>query len=231
VSSESPSAPTLGHFSAYSLTAEWFRLAGEERRAALAGWLAALRRAAPRVELYQLFPTRANADLLVWSTLPVPLPDAPAAFFSGAAHATGPLRHLVSCRDVLWGLTRPSAYARGRSQGTIDPLAGERRPYLVVYPFSKTADWYLKSQDARQGMMNEHIRVGREHPGVRQLLLYSFGLQDQEFVVVYEVDDLTVFSELVQALRGTEGRRFTARDAPVYTGIHRSDEEAAELWG
>ena len=35
----------------------------------------------------------------------------------------------------------------------------DRQTYLIVYPFSKTTEWYLMSKDARQGMMNEHMRI------------------------------------------------------------------------
>jgi chlorite dismutase len=52
----------------------------------------------------------------------------------------------------------------------------------------------MMNQEARQGMMNEHIRIGKQYESIKQLLLYSFGLQDQEFVVVYEADDLAVSS-------------------------------------
>ena len=49
------------------------------------------------------------------------------------------------------------------------------------------------SREARQGMMNEHIRIGKQYEDINQLLLYSFGLQDQEFVVVYETENLPLF--------------------------------------
>jgi chlorite dismutase len=49
-------------------------------------------------------------------------------------------------------------------------------------------------------MMNEYIRIGKQYAEIGQLLLYSFGLQDQEFVVVYEMDNLTLFSQLVHEL-------------------------------
>lgn len=100
-----------------------------------------------------------------------------------------------------------------------------------MYPFVKTTDWYLMSKDARQGMMNEHIRVGKQYPAIRQWLLYAFGLQDQEFVVVYEAEDLVLFSDLVQALRGTEARRYTLRDTPIFTALYRPLEAALDLLG
>ena len=80
------------------------------------------------------------------------------------------------------------------------------------------------SREARQGMMNEHIRIGI------QLLLYSFGVQDQEFVVVYEMDDLHQFSDLVNELRSSEARRYTLRDTPLHTAIYHPADETLALW-
>jgi chlorite dismutase len=99
-----------------------------------------------------------------------------------------------------------------------------------MYPFVKTVEWYLMSREARQGMMNEHIRIGKQYPEILQLLLYSFGLQDQEFIVVYETDDLEQFSDLVYELRDSEARRFTERDTPLFTGIYHAAEETLSLW-
>ncbi|HJQ19133.1 MAG TPA: chlorite dismutase family protein, partial [Gemmatimonadaceae bacterium] len=106
-----------------------------------------------------------------------------------------------------------------------------RLKYLVVYPFSKTIEWYLMSREARQGLMNEHMRIGHEYSDVRQVLLYSTGLDDQEFVVAYETDSLERHHQLVVALRSAESRRYTLKDTPIFTAIHRPLEEAIELAG
>jgi chlorite dismutase len=66
---------------------------------------------------------------------------------------------------------------------------------------------------------------------VQQLLAYSFGLDDQEFIVAYETDDLQAFHDLVYALRMTEGRKYTLRDTPILTGIHRPMREILSLLG
>jgi chlorite dismutase len=66
---------------------------------------------------------------------------------------------------------------------------------------------------------------------VQQLLAYSFGVDDQEFIVAYETDDLTAFQDLVQALRATEGRKYTVRDTPILVGIHRPLPEVLGLLG
>ena len=76
-------------------------------------------------------------------------------------------------------------------------------------------------------MMNEHIKLGKQFFDIKQLLVYSFGLQDQEFVVSYETEDLPKFSDLVHQLRSTEGRKYTLLDTPLITAIHMSNEEFA----
>src|ERR1043165_4438835 len=61
-----------------------------------------------------------------------------------------------------------------------------KRPYLFVYPFVKTRDWYLLSMAERQRIMNEHIAIGHKYPRVKINTTYSFGLDDQDFVVEAE---------------------------------------------
>ena len=221
---------TLNHFAVFSFNDAYWSLAPEERADFGARWLADLQGAAERVDVYQVFPARADADLLVWSALHAEDACDAAGFFERFARAVNGQRALIRPTLTLWGFTKPSIYSRGRSAQEIDPFAEERKPYLIIYPFVKTAEWYLMSRDARQGMMNEHIRIGHQYPEITQLLLYSFGLQDQEFVVVYEADDLVQFSDLVTELRSSEARRFTERDTPIITAVYHPAEETLGLF-
>lgn len=222
---------SLNHFAFFSFTDTYWALPEEARAPFRQQWLAGLREAATQVDVYQVFPARADTDIAVWSAVPVEQGCDPHGFFDRFARATNPHRALVKPTMTLWGFTRPSQYSRGnKSAQEIDPFSAERKPYLVGYPFVKTKEWYLMSRDARQGMMNEHIRVGHQYPQITQLLLYSFGVQDQEFVVVYETDDLAQFSELVNELRATEARRYTERDTPLFTAMHHAPEETLALY-
>jgi chlorite dismutase len=125
----------------------------------------------------------------------------------------------------------PSQYVRKATSQEQSAFDGPRSKYLVVYPFTKSTDWYLLSKEARQGVMNEHMRVGHDYPAIRQTLGYSFGLDSQDFVVAYEMDDLAEFGELVRALRSTESRRSTVNDSPILLGVHRPIAEILELLG
>jgi chlorite dismutase len=221
---------TLNHFALFSYTPAYWAQQSAERKQVNAGLLSALRAASPVVEIYQVYPSVHSADFLVWSAMPAEEKGAAASFFERFARAISTWRANIQPGTVLWGYTRPSQYTRTRSTQEIDPFDSTRQPYLVIYPFVKTADWYLMSREARQGMMNEHIRIGKQYEDITQLLLYSFGLQDQEFVVVYETDDLPRFSDLVNELRSSEARRYTLRDAPLYTAMHYPAEEALAIW-
>jgi chlorite dismutase len=221
---------TLNHFALCAFKDAYWALSADARAELHSAWLASLRAAAKKVDVYQVFPVEGGADVLVWSALPAEETCDTARFFEGFARATNPHRAYLHVATTLWGYTRPSQYTRTRSAQEIDPFAEARRPYLVIYPFVKTTDWYLMGREARQGMMNEHIRIGKQYEDIAQLLLYSFGVQDQEFVVVYETDDLQRFSDLVHELRSTEGRRYTLRDTPLHTGIYHPAEETLALW-
>jgi len=92
-----------------------------------------------------------------------------------------------------------------------------KRPFLFVYPFVKTRDWYLLPQPDRQRIMNEHIAIGHKYPRVKINTTYSFGLDDQDFVVAFEAEKPDEFLDLVQDLRETESSKYTLRDTPMYT--------------
>ncbi|MGH2425160.1 MAG: chlorite dismutase family protein [bacterium] len=214
---------------ALRLDPAWRRLADDERERDLSEF--ALAAARPRdevlMESYSLVGLRSDADLVLMRVAPSlgQLEETAAQLLR-----SGVGRWLAVARSFV-GLIRPSRYVRKPGAQEQAFISGERAAYLVVYPFTKTHDWYRLSREARQGMMNEHIRVGHEFPQVRQLLAYSTGLDDQEFIVAYETDDLAAFQDLVIALRETEARRFTLSDQPILTAIHRPLEDALRLLG
>ena len=219
---------TLNHYSLISFKEPYWSLPTKEREEFHRDWLNRLCVAAQRVDIFQA--TETSVDLIVWSALTADDKGDAAHFFARYAAANNPYRQWIDLKGSLWGFTRPSQYSKARSRQEIDPFAETRKPYLIIYPFSKTTEWYLMSREARQGMMNEHIRIGKGYEDISQLLLYSFGVQDQEFVVVYETDDLARFSDLVNELRDTEARRFTLRDTPLHTAIYHPAEETLKLW-
>jgi chlorite dismutase len=206
----------------------WRRLPEEERTRGRREFVQVVEQAqGVKTFAYSTLGLKVDADLMLWRIAPS-LDDLQAML--GRLLRTGLGRYLQTTYS-LFGMTRPSQYTRRRTtqEQAIDEQ--ERQRYLTVYPFSKTTEWYLMSKEARQGMMNEHMRVGHEHAQVRQVLLYTTGLDDQEFVVAYETDNLYEYQGLLIALRSTEARRYTLKDQPIFTCIHRPLDEALELLG
>jgi chlorite dismutase len=216
----------LNIYSTFRYTDRYRNLSEDQKIEAKREIVAAFSTLAPANHYYTVYPTRSESDLMIWSALPADDTSEPARFFKAYAKAVEKLGYLAP-EGTFWGFTQPSMYSRGKSEQDMDPMEGPRGTYLVVYPFSKTKDWYLMSMDARQGQMNEHIKLGKTYFDIKQLLLYSVGLQDHEFVVSYETEDLPRFSELVRALRSTEARRHTLIDTPIITAIYQTPEEFA----
>jgi len=106
-----------------------------------------------------------------------------------------------------------------------------KKPFLFVYPFVKTRDWYLLPMSERQRIMNEHIAIGHKYPRVKINTTYSFGLDDQDFVVAFESDTADEFLDLVQELRETESSKYTVRDTPMYTCRRTTIEEILDSIG
>jgi chlorite dismutase len=213
---------------ALGLDPAWRRLPERDRGDDAMAFCGAVERA-PGVTTftYSMIGLQPGAELLLWR-LAAALDELEEA--AAAALRCGLGRYL-SVSESLLGIIQPSQYVKRPTHQEQTLFTGERSRYLVVYPFTKSAEWYLLGQAARQGIMNEHMRVGHEYPQVRQLLAYSFGIDDQDFVVAYETDDLVAFGSLVRDLRGTESRRSTVRDTPILTGIHRPMQEILRLLG
>lgn len=222
--------PSLSHFTSLAFTDAFWDLKADEQGRLMTKWVSTLSQGAGRVHLYQVFPAASDADLLVWSAVALNDNRAAAAFFTTFARGLIPWRKYLNPVRVLWGHTGASVYSKAKSSQEIDPFAPERKTYLIAYPFSKNAEWFALHPEARQGMMNEHIRLGKQFSDIKQLLLYSYGLQDQEFVVVYETENLERFSELVRQLRSTDARAYTERDTPVHTAVFRSTEDFLAQW-
>lgn len=168
-----------------------------------------------------------GVDILLWRSAP----SVDALEESAAGLLAAGLGRWLHVRHSLIGRIGPSQYVRKPTDQEQSSFDGERSRYLIVYPFTKSVDWYLLSQESRQGIMNEHMRVGHGYPMIRQVLAYSFGLDSQDFVVAYETDDLPAFGDLVRALRSTESRRSTVSDTPILLGIHRPIDEIVRLLG
>ncbi len=197
----------------------WRRRSDIERQADIDAFCAAAGPATKRIvqHAYSTIGLRAEGEILLWR-----MADTPQELEASAAKLlSAGIGQWLSPTISLLGMTRPSQYVKKPTSQEQSLFSGERSAYLIVYPFSKATEWYLSPPEERQKVMNGHMKIGHHYPQVRQLLAYSFGLDDQDFIVAYETDDLVAFSDLVRELRSSESRRATVRDTPIIVGMHR----------
>ena len=131
-------------------------------------------------------------------------------------------------------MTRKSEYLgdheHARQNGlTFESLGGSK--YLFVYPFIKKREWYFLPHEQRTIMMAQHFKVGHKYPSVRIHTGYSFGLDDQEFVLAFETDEPADFAELVMELRTSEASRYTELETPIFTCVQMQIREILDMLG
>jgi chlorite dismutase len=223
---EAPTRRQIVKFSFFKIDPSWRLLTQEEREAGKRAFEAAVDAFAGKLQVrsYSTIGTRGDADFLLWQ-IGDTLDDIQQ--LHSALLAT-PLGAYLSLPYSFLAMTRRSVYVSpGESDGRLHLHPADSK-YFFVYPFVKTREWYQLPLDERQAMMDEHIRVGRKYPSVKLNTTYSFGLDDQEFVVSFETDEPADFLDLVMELREAKTSQYTLRDTPIFTCISMSLRETLD---
>jgi chlorite dismutase len=232
-------APTVRQYIRYlfyKARPAWRQLTPDQRTAARAELLAALEPFAERLPVlrgYSTLGTRADADFVLWMVTErlEDFQELQAAVLRSAmgAHLDTPYSYLAMTKRSQY--VDKHEHADGQGEGRRTRIRPTGRQYLFVYPMVKKRPWYRLSLEERQKAMDEHIRVGHDFPRVKINTSYSFGLDDQEFVVAFETDYPADFLDLVEKLRGGEASAYTERETPIFTCVAGSIAEVVELLG
>jgi chlorite dismutase len=168
---------------------------------------------------YDVAALRADADLMIWWHA------SSAELLQSAYHRlrrTDLGRHLAPVWSVM-ALHRPAEFNKSHIPAF---LAEEvSRKYVCVYPFVRSYEWYLLPEPARRALLAEHGQLAREYPDVRANTVASFALNDYEWVLAFEADELHRIVDLMRHLRSSETRRHVRLEVPFYTGTQRPIDE------
>ena len=222
----------LVRFTFYKLDTQWQLLPDEKRQQGKQELLDIFEEHTQHALMrsFALYGLRSNCDFMLWQAT-YDVGDLQGISSKIRRSAMGPYLHET---NAFLSMTKRSVYVGKNARGAHDPrlvITPEDKKYLFVYPFVKTRAWYALPLEDRKRMMNEHIRVGLQYPSVSLNTTYSFGLDDQEFVVAFETDNISDFLDLVQQLRETEASSYTLRDTPMFTCVSQPLDEILEAIG
>ena len=228
---EEPIVRQFVNFSFYRLNPEWRKLHSKVRQEGEQEFGRLMEDYSKRmiIRLYSLQGIRADCEFMIWR-ISERLEDFQE--MSTKLHLTAFGQHWKPVYSYL-AMTKRSSYI-----DKISPEHGESRTrvvpgkykYIFVYPFVKTRQWYLLSAPERQALMDEHIAIGTRYPSVKLNTTYSFGLDDQEFVVAFETDNPADFLDLVMELRHSKASGYTLRDTPTFTCVAKSLKEILDSY-
>jgi chlorite dismutase len=178
---------------------------------------------------YSTVGLRADCDVLIWQSAET----AEALQGRQAAWRATALWPQLTIAHSFLAMMRPSPYLRGHRHPDQEGRRRQLKPagnrYLFVYPMVKKRLWYRLPFEQRKAMMVEHFAIGHRYPQVKINTAYSFGLDDQEFVVAFESDDPAAFLDLVTELRESQASRYTERETPIFSCVRMPVAQALDV--
>jgi chlorite dismutase len=207
------------NFAFYKLDQDWLRLDKSTREAGVAELAEVIEKWRKQIMVYPYttFGVRPETDFLLWR-ITYDMDDFEK--MSTDIRKTHLGAYLQTPYSFL-AMTKTSIYVDDHvhedQESARNKIVVGGGKYLFVYPFVKSREWYLLAKEERQKVMGGHIRYGHGFPTVKLNTTYSFGLDDQDFVVAFESNHPDHFLDLVQGLRETESSRYTVRDTPILT--------------
>jgi chlorite dismutase len=162
--------------------------------------------------VYDVAGLRADADFMVWWHAE-DIATVQSAYHRLRRTELG--RHLTPVWSVA-ALHRPAEFNKGHIPAF---MAGEEpKRFICVYPFVRSYDWYLLDDKERRDMLVEHGMQARGYPDVRANTIASFALNDYEWVLAFEADELHRIVDLMRELRASKARMHVREEVPFYTG-------------
>lgn len=162
--------------------------------------------------VYDVSGMRAEADIMLWLT------------GHKAENLQAALRKLhrsalLNTTEIAFsamGVHRTAEFARGHVPAFARGVEAE--DWLVVYPFNRSYDWYLLDPAKRGAMLREHGQLGQEFPSVLANTTSAFALNDWEWLLALESEQLTDLVDMMRKLRESETRYHVRDETPFYTG-------------
>ena len=143
-------------------------------------------------------------------------------------------KHLKTV-GIMHGLTKKPNYVPGfpdQMKMELKTLSEPgQKPYAIVIPVRKSAEWWGLDQEKRAAMMQEHTAATLPYlKTVKRKLYHSSGLDDLDFITYFETSKLEDFHSLVLSLEKVQEFHYTRRFGhPTILGTMKSLDAVVEL--
>jgi chlorite dismutase len=222
-----------GTFAAYSLNEDWTKRDGATRIALLSVLKGVVEQHREKIaiDLYLLRGLSDHADIM-FRAHANELRDIQKFLLDLQASAFG--KHL-QVAGIMHGLTKKANYVPGFSDEMKADLKTSSdpgpKPYAVVIPIRKSADWWGLDQEKRATMMKEHTEAALPyHKTVKRKLYHSTGLDDLDFITYFETSKLEDFHSLILSLEKVKEYQYTRRFGhPTWLGTAKGLDEIIEI--
>ena len=174
--------------------------------------------------VYDVAGLRADADLMIWWHAET-IEELQSAYHRFLRTELG------SALEPVWSvaaLHRPAEFNKSHVPAFM--MDEPTYPYVCVYPFVRSYEWYLLPDEERKDMLREHGMQARDYPDVRANTVSSFALGDYEWILAFEADLLHRIVDLMRELRASRARRHVREEVPFYTGLAHTVAELTSLW-
>ncbi len=171
---------------------------------------------------YDLSALRADADVMIWW-------HAETSDELQEAYSRFRRTRLGGYLEPVWSnmaLHRPAEFNKSHVPAFL--ADEEPGPYVCVYPFVRSYEWYLLPDDERRALLAEHGQMARDYKDVRANTVSSFALGDYEWILAFEAQELHRIVDLMRHLRASGARRHVREEVPFYTGRRRSVAELVD---
>lgn len=229
VTKEQEFKPLFFSFAFYKIDPKWLWLneIGRDEAAKEFASLIEVAKTKVKIRTYSTMGLRKESDFLIWCISD----NVEKIQVLSSKIKTTIFGKYVEASHLFLSCTRPSVYSNKIIEGFSGESEDEIKRYVVVYPFIKSREWYLLPFDERKRMMEEHIKVGRKFPDIKLNTSYSFGLDDQDFMLAFETDSLFDFQNLIIQLRETEVSKYVVKDTPMIVSVYRKVEDIIKSLG
>lgn len=140
------------------------------------------------------------------------------------------LGSFLETSDNYLAITKRMMFVADSAEDRFHVNAGEKK-YHFIYPCGKHKDWYEKTGEERDALIEGNFMVGKRFQNIKIHMTHAFGFSEQEYIISFETDEPKDFLALAEELRETPASKFTLRGMPVYTCRQRSLRECLDALG